>query len=710
MPLSYRLWMGFLSVLLVALVFLWSAASLIISEGEWANLDQQLHYRQNTNQPFQAVHRLLTPEISLPADVDWLIDEPDLLDTLPRYFQILDQVGLLQQALQQNTLTLELVSDQQLSLEASRRSLIELPGLFWLQWVCGLLALMICVVVMAIRPGDLVLRLFVLTGVGYAFSALAASVYSTRELFIGTELWRGLSFLNHAGALLFVAALSSLLWCYPLRLPGWRWMLPTFFTVAAGSLLANFFELLGSFSLILHTWILAIFSLGIAGAIWQWQRTQGLPRERATLRWLQLSVLAGTFFFTVFNLVPVALNEPPLASQAILLATFLLMYVGVALGVMRYRLFDLERWSSRLWSWGLGGAAVVLVDLLLISLLSWTDRMSLAVSVALVGWLYFPVRQWLWRRLGSHGSILHRNWLQLALPCLIAARDQENLPLAFAEACQKVFTPLEKSWQDTCPAGESRSAAGISINDQGESLCIPLQSCYLVLRFAAGGRRLFDRDDVRAAEYLLLLYSLTKQSLLAHQQGSREERERIQRDVHDDLGAKLQTLLHQVPVPQQSLVRDSLRELRQLLRALDGRSEALQQLMERCEAEARERCQERQVDLDWKGVSNLSDVWLSAKQSSELERIFREAVTNALKQESLTHLVVQVSLVQQQLCLSICNDGCEQNEIKPGRGLLIMQKRATRLGGFLEWQLNPPIWQLRAEVPLRQAVPQVLTP
>ena len=702
MPLSYRLWTGLLSVLLVALVFLWLAASLTISEGEWANLDQQLHYRQDASQPLQAVERLFTPEISLQADVDWLIDEPDLLDALPRSFLSLDQVGQLQQALQQNRLTVELASGEQLQLQARTRSLPELSVLFWLQWVCGLLALMICVVVMAIRPGDLVLRLFVLTGVGYAFSALAASVYSTRELFIATELWRSLSILNHTGALLFVAALSSLLWCYPLRLPGWRWLLPVFFTVAAGSLLANYFEWLDSFSLILHTWILAIFSLGIAGAIWQWRRTQGLPRDRATLRWLQLSVLAGTFFFTAFNLVPVALNEPPVASQAILLATFLLMYVGVALGVMRYRLFELERWSSRLWSWGLGGAAVVLVDLLLISLLSWSGRMSLAVSVALVGWMYFPVRQWFWRRLGSHGSILHRNWLQLALPRLIAARDQDSLPLAFAEASQSVFEPLEKSWQDTCPYGEKNAASGVSIQDQGESLCIPLQSRYLVLRFAADGKRLFDRDDVRAAEYLLLLYSLTEQSIAAHQQGSREERERIQQDVHDDLGAKLQTLLHQVPIPQQSLVRDSLRELRQLLRALDGRPESLQQLLERCAAEAQERCQEQAVQLEWQLPQGLPDIQLSARQCSELERIFREAVTNALKQEGVQHVDVDLSLQYQQLQLLISNDACVTDEIKPGRGLLIMQKRAARLGGSLDWLAAPPLWQLHGVILLNQ--------
>ena len=108
------------------------------------------------------------------------------------------------------------------------------------------------------------------------------------------------------------------------------------------------------------------------------------------------------------------------------------------------------------------------------------------------------------------------------------------------------------------------------------------------------------------------------------------------------------------------------------------------------------------MQLEWQQPQGLPDIQLSARQCSELERIFREAVTNALKQTGVQHLQVNLLLQHQQLQLLISNDACVTDEIKPGRGLLIMRKRAARLGGSLDWLAAPPLWQLHGVIPLNQ--------
>ena len=102
-----------------------------------------------------------------------------------------------------------------------------------------------------------------------------------------------------------------------------------------------------------HLWMVLIFAVGIAGSVLQWSRTRQLAQARATLRWFLLSIYAGTGVFTVLFLLPSVIGGEILLPQAYLLATFLPMYLGMALGVLRYRLFDLERWWFYIWAWPL---------------------------------------------------------------------------------------------------------------------------------------------------------------------------------------------------------------------------------------------------------------------------------------------------------------------------------------------------------------------
>src|SRR5690606_33720073 len=106
----------------------------------------------------------------------------------------------------------------------------------------------------------------------------------------------------------------------------------------------------------------------------------------------------------------------------------------------------------------------------------------------------------------------------------------------------------------------------------------------------------------------------------------RAERDRLRRDVHDDLGARLLTLLHRVPSSEQSLVREALQDMRGLLRAMEGEPRPLSALAEEWHQEALERARAADVPLSWATRLDHPSRWLSPRQQTNLTRILREAL------------------------------------------------------------------------------------
>ena len=139
----------------------------------------------------------------------------------------------------------------------------------------------------------------------------------------------------------------------------------------------------------------------IVFAATQWFYTRHKPVERAALLWFLLAIFLGTGLFAGFQLIPAALGMDLLIPQSVLFAVFLLMYAGIALGLLRYRLFDIDRWWFEIWSWLLGGIAVILVDFALVSIPALSNTAALSLALAAVGWIYFPLRQWFWTRFVS---------------------------------------------------------------------------------------------------------------------------------------------------------------------------------------------------------------------------------------------------------------------------------------------------------------------
>ncbi|AJD46850.1 sensor histidine kinase [Isoalcanivorax pacificus W11-5] len=629
----------------------------------------------------------------VPATARLVVEEPDVLPDYAALNTLFATHQWLAASLAQGTLQLRDTQGALHPLTPQPRHLTALPGLFWLQLVCGLAGMMICLLVWVPAQRDIALHSFALTGLSYVLFSSAAAIYSTRDLFIPGQLFMWLSGLNHVGALLFSASLGAFLWNYPRRAPASAWTF-AFYAAFAVAIVIDQGQWVATPVAGFHLWVMGIFLLGLLGAAWQGWQTRGHASHRAALRWVVLSIVAGTTFFAGGMILPAILQVALPASQGLLFTTFLLMYAGMALGVVRHRLFDLERWWFSLWAWLLGGLLVMLTDLLLAMLLSLSGPITLTLSMALVGWFYFPVRQYVWGKLFLRNQPGLETWLSRALPAMLTAQQAQQDQSGVEQALSAVFRPLV---QERLPV----RAARCSVQDNGESLHVPdpVGPQTYLLRHAHEGERLFTRHDVEIASLVLSLHELVSQTRTARAEGASEERSRIRRDIHDDLGAKLLHLLHHCADDTKPLVREAIRDLRDLLRNMEGHSLSLEAAASQWHEETARRCADHTVTLQWQ--EDLAPTMLTASQFSEMTRILREAVSNALKHSATTTLNVTLHCDGEQVSLQVENDGLPaSSECGPSRGLDIMTTRAMKLGGHCTHGAIEAGWRVQMQIPL----------
>ncbi|KZY29471.1 histidine kinase [Alcanivorax sp. HI0044] len=629
---------------------------------------------------------------SRPAAPFLLLEEPDVLPHYTELNVFFETHRELSQWLSDGQLMLVDDAGNTYPVQLQQRHLTQLPGLFWLQLVCGLAGMVICILVWVPAKHEVAITSFAVTGLSYVLFSSAAAIYSTRDFFISGTLFAWLSGLNHLGALLFSASLAAFLWNYPRQFPS-RWLTTGFYLAFCVAIVIDQTQQVASPVDGFHSWVMAIFLAGLLGSIWQWRQTRQQPGDRSALRWVVISIVAGTAFFAGGMILPAMLQIAQPASQGLLFTTFLLMYLGMALGVVRHRLFALEPWWFSLWSWLLGGLFIMLTDLLLAMMLSLSGPLTLTLSVAFIGWLYFPLRQYLWRRMFLRQRQELDEWLAQALPAMLAQQETQT-ESGMEQALRAVFQPLSIEALATVNAH-------ISIPDKGQTLIVPapLEQRTWKLQHAQQGGRIFNRQDIHIAGLVLSLHQLVTQARIAHAKGAKEERLRIRRDMHDDLGAKLLQLLHRSSDTTKPLVREAIHDLRDLLKDMEGESLSLEAAILQWHEETQQRCEDHGAQLVWQARPNATV--LGASEFSELTRILREAVTNALKHASTTVLSVTVDSPGSTLTLVVENDGLLAEPPEGTvRGLDIMDGRARKLGGWCQYSKSDDRWQVTLEVPL----------
>jgi signal transduction histidine kinase len=170
------------------------------------------------------------------------------------------------------------------------------------------------------------------------------------------------------------------------------------------------------------------------------------------------------------------------------------------------------------------------------------------------------------------------------------------------------------------------------------------------------------------------------------EQVTERERKRIAADLHDDLGAKLLTIVHTSDSERIStLAREALEEMRLSVRGLTGRPVRLADALGDWRAEVVSRLAQAGIEGDWEAPEDLPQT-LSARAYVQTTRILREATSNIIKHSGATHCSVKADIADGdfQLVVQDNGDGISDQidgRMDRGHGLASMKNRAKQLQG-----------------------------
>lgn len=193
------------------------------------------------------------------------------------------------------------------------------------------------------------------------------------------------------------------------------------------------------------------------------------------------------------------------------------------------------------------------------------------------------------------------------------------------------------------------------------------------------------------------------------------ERERIYRDLHDDVGAKLLGLVisaQRANQPREAdLARSALQDLRDVVSRSAQPETYLDTLLADWRVETQQRLDAAGLTLNWQISAAQKTLLVNTAAALNISRILRESVSNVLRHARASHLNVDLTWHAHKLVFTLQDDGVGLADAGVGnRGMNSMRTRASALGGMIQWEsLTPCGCRVTLEVAFSHLNPQMET-
>lgn len=635
--------------------------------------------------------------------LDFVVEPDGVMGDYETYWRFLDRQSRLAK-IQDSPEIRMIASDggvHRITPDSSGRPLTSLPPDFWVQVVVGLVAWLVSAAVFVFRPREAAARYLLLSGAATLLFAPTAAVYTTRELAVAGLLFQWACDLNFLGGSLFAASFVGLLLHYPRRIaPAWvglavvglygLWFILQQVGVFESMTFARrFFVMVG----VLATFVLA----GV-----HWFQTRRDPVGRAALQWFLLSWLLGTSLFAIFILLPqmLGVDTSPVQGYAFLL--FLLVYGGLAFGILRYRLFELGDWWRRIALWTAGVVLLVLLDLMFLFGLRWSSGVSLGFALLVCGAIWLPLRSWAWSRLEKRRDLRQEDLFGQVMDVALTPPGGETQGMLWQRMLEKLFDPLQIEI-------DPEPATKVEVSHDGLALKLPEVSRIpaICLEYAHGGTRLFSPREAALASELVEMLRHAIDSRSAYESGMAEERSRIAREMHDNIGAQLLAALHSRDDSRKNaMVREALADLRDLINSSSSNDLSLEETLAELRVETADRLAAAGIQMDWRSDAS-ENCGLHPGTAHAIRSIIREAISNVIQHAGARLVELRVSRQPDLISLEIADDGRGFNPTTTtyGHGLANMQTRLDGLRGTLKIQSQLPGTQLSAYFPTHHESP-----
>jgi signal transduction histidine kinase len=324
---------------------------------------------------------------------------------------------------------------------------------------------------------------------------------------------------------------------------------------------------------------------------------------------------------------------------------------------------------------------ILVLDVVLIRVMQNQPWVSLGAALLIAGFVYFPLRQLLLRVLMQRRTASLSGRMAQIVNCALAPSQREQAD-RWDVLLSDIYQPLAPPERCADPVDAPRLAeSGLSMLVPGVDGLEPRR-----LRYAQKGRRLFTPGDLEVAANLVQMHDLAAESRHSYERGVILERDRISRDIHDNIGAQLLSALHS-PEPQRKddLLRDSLNDLRVIINDGFQAEYALGPILADLRTETTQRLEAGGVQCGWCGPDmpdGEDGPVLPFELVNGLRSILREAVSNVLRHANAGHVEIAISLGAQSIDLRIADDGCGLPLIaRSGNGTSNIAERAAALEG-----------------------------
>ena len=612
-----------------------------------------------------------------------LQDDHSDLPTFELHRHAMQRQGAIARLLKGDRVGLLLADDRILTLEpSSSRPLSTIPSGFWIMAAVGTASFLIGFTTWRLRSSSVATRIFFTCGLGITICAWASMIFVFRELALSRALLVSVSKLSVFGAELTAFSCVALIWSYPKPIARYP-VVPLIYTFVAADACRVFLELADVPGHSFIAGMVLAVPLGFVFSVIQWRNAAGKPDERAVLKWVNLSIYIAVILVMALYFLPIVVLGSPVVGITFAFIIMLFVFLGFAFAITRYRLFDIERWWSDIWLWFFAGLTILVVDLLLVLFTNISQGLALTSTLFVVGWIYFPFRQRLWGKIFRQRTIQLEDYLPKIAAALTGMSGDVNL--LWRGLLQDIFQPLAiEVSADACPAP--------AILDDGLVLAVPgaRGEKGLQLRLADRGRRLFQQGDASLCAALFDLVFGKRDSIASYMEGARAERQRIVRDLHDEVAGKLLAMkLIATEARYADLADDALKALRSVIYSLDKPwNISLQAACVRWREDMRGRCEASGIKLRLSLQEGLETLMLTPRELLNFERIVHEGVTNAVVHSCATEVAIDFRSRDNELVLELSNDGNSGDKslhLGHGRGLLNIAQRMSEMGGRMEY-------------------------